>query len=70
MAQYRDVVQHVEVRAALHVDEVVAPAAFDVGWLRVVVLLRTGEAGIAACQQGLRIRQRIGIAIEAQQCGW
>ncbi len=67
VAQHGDVVEHVQVRAALHVDQVVAPAALDVRRLRVVVLLRAGEAGVAAGQQGLRVRQRLGIAVEAQQ---
>jgi hypothetical protein len=51
MAQHRDVVEHVQVGAALHVDQVVAPAAFDMRRLLVVVLLRAGEAGVAAGQQ-------------------
>ncbi|MNT73592.1 hypothetical protein D3C72_2123180 [compost metagenome] len=55
MAQHRDVVEHVQVGTALHVDQVVAPATLNVRRLRVVVLLRAGEAGVAAGQQGLRI---------------
>lgn len=67
VAQYRDVVEHVQVGAALHVDQVVAPAPLDLWRLGIVVLLRTGEAGIASGQQGLRVGQRLGIAIEIQQ---
>ncbi|MNO93930.1 hypothetical protein D3C76_855380 [compost metagenome] len=69
MAKHGNVVEHVQVRTALHVDQVIAPAAFDMRRLRVVVLLRAGEACVAACQQRLRVGQRFGVAVNAQQRG-
>jgi hypothetical protein len=53
MAQHRDVVEHVEVGAALHVDQVIAPAAFDARRVDVIVFLRAGETGVASGQQGV-----------------
>ncbi|MNG94827.1 hypothetical protein D3C79_538450 [compost metagenome] len=40
------------------------------GRLRVVMLLRAGKAGVTPCQQGLRVWQRLGVAVKAQQRAW
>ncbi|MNF96507.1 hypothetical protein D3C84_792990 [compost metagenome] len=67
VAQYRDIIEHVQVRAALHVDQVVTPAALDTRRVDVVVLLRTGKARIATGQQQLGIDLRLGITSQPQQ---
>ena len=67
VAQYRDIVEHVQVGAALHVDQVIAPATLDARRVDVIVLLRAGEAGIAPGQQGFWIHLRLGVTGQAQQ---
>ncbi|MCY1425948.1 hypothetical protein D9M71_417560 [compost metagenome] len=67
VAQYRYVVEHVEVGAALHVDQMVAPAAFDARWINVIVFLCAGEAGIAPGQQGHSVELGFGITGQPQQ---
>ena len=47
MAERRDIVDHVEKAAALHVEQEFAPAALDLRRHLVIVLLRLGVAGIA-----------------------
>ncbi|MNK98116.1 hypothetical protein D3C87_1184680 [compost metagenome] len=70
VTQHRDVVEHVEVRAALHVDQVIAPAAFDARRVDVIVFLRAGETGVATGEQSLRIELSLSIAGQPQQgCG-
>ncbi|MNQ89069.1 hypothetical protein D3C85_1043640 [compost metagenome] len=70
VAEHRDVIEHVQVGPALHVDQVVAPAALDVRRGFIVVLLRAGKAGIAAFEQAGRIDDRLGITIKTQQLAW
>jgi len=67
MAQHGHVVEHVEVGSALHIDQVVTPAALDTRWVGVVVLLGAGKAGIPPGQQGLRVQFGLSITGQAQQ---
>jgi hypothetical protein len=52
VTEHRDVVEHVQIGAALHVDQVIAPAALDTRRIDVIVFLRAGETGVAPMQQG------------------
>ncbi|MNN77876.1 hypothetical protein D3C81_1943780 [compost metagenome] len=65
--QHRDVVEHVEVRAALHVDQMIAPAAFDARRVDVIVFLRAGKTGVTSRQQGLSIKLIFGVTRQPQQ---
>ncbi|MNL39005.1 hypothetical protein D3C87_1612580 [compost metagenome] len=69
VTQHRDVVEHVEVRAALHVDQVIAPATLDTRRVDVIVFLRAGETGVTPGQQGLRVELLFGITGQPQQRG-
>ena len=66
--EHRDVVDHVDVAAAVGVDEVVAPAALDPGRLVEVVLLGRREDRVAAVdQRGGVVARRGRGAGQAQQ---
>ena len=66
VADRRDVVDHVDVRAGVGVDEVVPPAALNLHGLGVVVLLHAGERGVPASQQFVGIRPR-GCGLDAEE---
>ncbi|MNP26316.1 hypothetical protein D3C76_1191670 [compost metagenome] len=68
VAQYRDVVEHVEVGAPLHVDQMVAPATLDARRVDVIMFLRTGETGVTPGQQGRAVEFCFGITGQPQQC--
>ncbi|MNK83300.1 hypothetical protein D3C87_1031050 [compost metagenome] len=66
MTEHRHVVEHVQIGATLHVDQMIAPAAFDARRVDVVVFLRASETGVSAFEQGFRVQLRLGIAGQTQ----
>jgi len=70
MAKHCDVVEHVEVGTALHVDQVIAPATLDARRVDVIMFLRAGETGVTSFEQGFGVQLRFGIAGQPQQRGW
>ena len=79
VTQDRDVVDHVEVAAAVGTDQMLAPAAFDAGRAEVVVLLNRGHraqapslqcgAVLAGRHRDGQAEQRGGVADPAQPAG-
>ncbi len=61
MAEDRDIVDHVEIGAALDIEQVLLPAALDLRRRLVVILLRLCEMRLASGEQLVRLRLgRIG----------
>ena len=67
MTENRDVVEHVQIGSAVHINQVIAPAAFNARRVNVIVFLRAGKTGIAAFEQGFRVQLRLGVAGQPEQ---
>ncbi len=67
VAEDRDVIEHVQIGTALHVDQVIAPATLDLRRSLIVVFLRAGEAGITPRQQLRGVCERWSVTIKTEQ---
>ena len=51
MADDRDIVDHVQIRPGVRVDEMTSPPTLDLHWLGVVMLLETSEHQVSPAEQ-------------------